>query len=122
MKMYLGKVTRKYAEQEQECMKREARQQSRLKTAFYSTTETSHANDDIIDKPIDIRTKSEDGCEESLLTSPEPTSVSFIITRKNQKRFLGAEQKVHTASQTESVPIDIPLRIESAPDSGVFAK
>ena len=103
-------------------MKREVRQQSRLKSAFYSTTEKSHANDDIIDEPINIHTEREDECEESLLTSPEPTSVNFIITRKNQKRFSGAEQKVHTASQTEFVPIDIPLRIESSPDSGVFAK
>ena len=103
-------------------MERKARQQSRLKSAFYSTTETSHANDDIIDEPIDIHTESEDECEESLLTSPEPTSVNFIITRKNQKRFSGAEQKVHTASQTEFVHIDIPLRIESSPGSGVFAK
>ena len=52
MEMYLGKVTREYAEQEQKRMKREARQQSRLKSAFYSTTETSHANDDIIDEPM----------------------------------------------------------------------
>ena len=89
-------------------MERKARQQSRLKSAFYSTTETSHAND-IIDEPIDIHTESEDECEESLLMSSEPTSVNFIITRKNQKRFSGAEQKVHTASQTEFVPIDIPL-------------
>ena len=102
-------------------MKREARQQSRLKSVFYSTTETSHAND-IIDEPIDIHTEREDECEESLLTSPEPTSANFIITRKNQKRFSEAEQKVHTASQTEFVPIDIPLRIESSPGSGVFAK
>ena len=31
MELYLGKVTREYAEQEQKRMKREARQQSRLK-------------------------------------------------------------------------------------------
>ena len=49
IEMYLGKVTREYTEQEQERMKREARQQSRLKSAFCSTTETSHASDDIID-------------------------------------------------------------------------
>ena len=103
-------------------MEREARQQSRLKSAFYSTTETSHANDDIIDEPFDIHTENEDECEESLLTSPERTSVNFIITRKNQKRFSGAEQKIHTASLTEFVPIDIPMRIESSPGSGVFAK
>ena len=90
-------------------MKREARQQSRLKSVFYSTTETSHANNDIIDEPIDTHIESEDECEESLLTSPEPTSINFIITKKNRKRFSGAEQKVHTASQTEFVPIDIPL-------------
>ena len=59
MEMHLGKVTREYVEQEQERMKREARQQSRLRSAFYSTTETSHANDDIIDEPIDIHTESE---------------------------------------------------------------
>ena len=73
MEMYLGKVTREYAEQEQERMKREIKQQSRLKSAFYSTTEASHANDDIIDEPTDIRTEIEDECEESLLTLPEPT-------------------------------------------------
>ena len=83
MEMYIGKVTTEYAEEEQECMKREARQQSRLN----STTEMSHANKDVIDEPIDIHTESEGECEESLLTSPEPTSVSFITTRKNQKGF-----------------------------------
>ena len=87
MEMYLGKVTREYADQEQERMKREARQQSRLRSAFYSTTGTSPANHDIIDEAIDRHTESEDECEESLLTSPEPTSVNFIIIRKNQKRF-----------------------------------
>ena len=70
MDMYLGKVTREYAEQEQERIKRQARQQSRLKSAFYSTTKMSHANDDIIDEGIDVNTESEDECEESLLTSP----------------------------------------------------
>ena len=79
-------------------MKREAREQSKLKSVFYSTTETSHANDDIVDQPIDIHTESKGECEESLLTSPETTSVNFIITRKNQKRFSGVEQKVHTVS------------------------
>ena len=54
---------------------------------FCSTTEMSHANKDIIDEPIDIHTESEGECEESLLMSPEPTSVSFITTRKNQKGF-----------------------------------
>ena len=93
-----------------------------MKSPFYSTTETSQANDDITDEPIDIHTESEDECEESLLMSSEPTSVNFIITRKNQKRFSGAEQKVHTASQTKFVPIDIPLQIESSPGSAVFAK
>ena len=93
-----------------------------MKSPFYSTTETSQANDDITDEPIDIHTESEDECEESLLMSSEPTSVNFIITRKNQKRFSGAEQKVHTASQTEFVPINILLRIESSSGSGVFAK
>ena len=68
MEMYLGKVTREYAEQEQERMKRETRQQSRLKSAFYSTTETRHANDDIIDEPTDIHTEIENECEEPLLT------------------------------------------------------
>ena len=109
MEMCLCKVTREFAEQEQKRMKREARQQSRLKSAFYSTTETSHANDDIIDEPIDIHTESEDECEESLLTLPETTCVNSIIASKNQKRFSGAEQRVHTASPTEFVPIDIPL-------------
>ena len=71
-----------------------------MKSPFYSTTEKSHANDDIIDEPIDIHTESEDECEESLLMSSEPTSVNFIIAKKNQKRFSGAEQKLHTASQT----------------------
>ena len=104
MEMYLGKVNREYAEQEEERIKRETKQQSRLKPAFNSTTETSYANDNIIDEPIDIHTESEDECVESLLTSPEPTSVNFIITRNNQKRFSGAEQKVHTAYQTEFVP------------------
>ena len=89
MEMCLGKTTREY---EQKRMKREVRQQSRLKSAFYSTTETSHTKDDIIDEPIDIHTESEDESEESLLTSPEPTSVNFIMTRKNQKTFSGAEQ------------------------------
>ena len=103
-------------------MKREATQQSRLKSAFCSTTETSHADDDITDEPIVIHTESEDEREEPLLMSPEPTSVNFIITRKNQKRFSGAEQKVQTTSQTEFVLIDITLRIESSPGSGVFAK
>ena len=82
MEVYLGKVTREYAEQEQKRMKREARQQSRLKSVFYSTIETSHANNEIIDEAVDIHTESEDECEESLLTSPEPTSANFIITRK----------------------------------------
>ena len=103
IEMYLGKVNREYADQEQERIKRETRQQSRLKPAFYSTTETSYAND-IIDEPIDIHTESEDECVESLLKSPEPTSVNFIITRNNQKRFSGAEQKAHTAYKTEFVP------------------
>ena len=102
MEMDLVNVTRKYTEQEQKPMKREARRQSRLKS--YSTTEMSHANDYIIDEPIDIHTESEDECKESLLTSPEPTSVNFIITRKNQKSFSGAEQKVDTASRTKFVP------------------
>ena len=57
-----------------------------------------------------------------MLTSPEPSSINFIITRKNQKRFSGAEQKVHTASQTKFVPIDIPLQIECSPGSAVFVK
>ena len=57
-----------------------------------------------------------------MLTSPEPTSVNFIITRKNQKSISGAEQKVDTASRTKFVPIVIPLRIESSPSSGVFGK
>ena len=52
MEMYIGKVTTEYAEEEQERMKREARQQSRLN----STTEMSHANKDVIDEPIDIHT------------------------------------------------------------------
>ena len=104
MEMDLVKVTRKYTEQEQKHMKREARRQSRLKSEFYSTTEISHANDYIIDEPINIHTESEDECKESLLTSPEPTSVNFIITRKNQKSFSGAEQKVDTASRTKFVP------------------
>ena len=121
MEMYLGKVTTEYAEQEQECMKKETRQQSRLKSVFYSTTETSHANN-IINEPIDIHTESEDKHEEPLLTSPEPASVNFIIARRNQKTFSAAEEKVHTASQTEFVPINIPLQIESSPGSGVFAK
>ena len=86
MEMDLVKVTRKYTEQEQKHMKREARRQSRLKSEFYSTTEISHPNDYIIDEPINIHTESEDECKESLLTSPEPTSVNLIITRKNQKR------------------------------------
>ena len=103
-------------------MKREARQQSRLKSTFFSTTETSHANDDIIDEPMDIHTESEVECEESLLTWSEPTSVNFIITTKNQKRFSGAEQKVHIASQTEFVPINIPLRTENSAGSEVFTK
>ena len=38
-------------------MKREARQQSILKSAFYYNTETSHVNDDIIDEPIDYTHK-----------------------------------------------------------------
>ena len=118
--MYLGKVTKEYAEQEQKRMKREAKQQSRLKSAFYSTIQTSHANDDIIVESIDIHTESEDEFEESLLASPEPTSVNFIMKRRNQNRFSGAEQKVHTASQTEF--LSIPLRIESSPGAGVFAK
>ena len=79
-------------------MKREVRQQSRLKSAFYSTTEKSHANDDIIDEPINIHTEREDECEESLLTSPEPTSVNFIITRKNQKVFRGRAKGPHCIS------------------------
>ena len=91
--MCLGKVTREYAEQEQERMKREARQQSRLKSAFYSTTETSHANDNIIDKPIDIHTESGDECEEPLLMSPEPTSVNFIITMKKTKKVFRSRAK-----------------------------
>ena len=66
-------------------MKREARQQSRLKSVFYSTTETSHANNDIIDEPIDIHIESE--CEESLLTSPEPTSFNLSSQRKTKKGF-----------------------------------
>ena len=122
MEMDLVKVTRKYTEQEQKHMKREARRQSRLKSEFYSTTEISHPNDYIIDEPINIHTESEDECKESLLTSPEPTSVNFIITRKNQKSFSAAEQKVDTASRTKFVPIVIPLRIESSPSSGVFGK
>ena len=68
-------------------MKREARQQGRLKSVFYSTTETSHANNDIIDEPIDIHIESEDECEESLLTSPEPTSFNLSSQRKTKKGF-----------------------------------
>ena len=124
MEMYLGKVTREYAEQEQERMKREARQQSRLKSAFYITTETIHSNDEIIDEP-DIHIESEDECEESLIKSTEATSVNYIITRKNQNRFSKSEQMVHSATQTEVTefaPINIPLRIKSSAGSGVFAK
>ena len=122
MEMGLVNVTRKYTEQEQKRMKREARRQSRLKSESYSTTEMSHANDYIIDEPIDIHTESEDECKESLLTSPEPTYLNLIITGKNKKSFSGAEQKVDTASQPKFVAIDIPLRTESSPSSGVFAK
>ena len=35
MEMHLGKVTREYAEQKQERMKRETRQQSRLKSILF---------------------------------------------------------------------------------------
>ena len=87
MEMYLGKVTRENTEEEQEHMKREARQQSRLKSVFYYTTETSHANDDIINEPIDIPTESEDEFEESLLTLPEPTSVNLSSQGKTKKGF-----------------------------------
>ena len=38
MEMYLSKVTKEYAEQDQKRMKREARQQSRLRSAFNNTT------------------------------------------------------------------------------------
>ena len=34
MELYLGKVTREYTEQEQERMKREARQQSKMQSGF----------------------------------------------------------------------------------------